>query len=74
MVVYINSFIEHELTKIFSYIEEKRDEFVQRLINYLKHPSISAQDVGVQEVPTLLIRMMRDMGLEASARPTKAAR
>jgi acetylornithine deacetylase/succinyl-diaminopimelate desuccinylase-like protein len=44
---------------------------VARLIDYLRHRSISAQNVGIREVSTLLVEMLNALGLEAEAVQTK---
>nr|WP_027515749.1 M20/M25/M40 family metallo-hydrolase [Bradyrhizobium sp. WSM1417] len=59
-----------ELSRVFDHIETNKDKFVSRLLEYLRHPSISAQNVGMGEVVELLVSMLRRLGLEASAIPT----
>lgn len=59
-----------ELSSVFDHIAKNNDKFVSRLLDYLRHPSISAQNVGMGEVVELLVSMLRKLGLEASAIPT----
>ena len=59
-----------DLAAIFSYIESQRPSYVDRLLDYVRHPSISAHDVGIQEVADLLVRMLTDLGLDARIVPT----
>jgi acetylornithine deacetylase/succinyl-diaminopimelate desuccinylase-like protein len=58
------------LTDIFTYIEAQRDAFVTRLIDYVRHPSISAHNFGIREVADILVRMLDALGLETELVPT----
>jgi acetylornithine deacetylase/succinyl-diaminopimelate desuccinylase-like protein len=58
------------LERVFAHIAARQDEFIQRVMDYVRHPSISAHDIGIQEVASLLVTMLRDLGLEAEAVPT----
>jgi acetylornithine deacetylase/succinyl-diaminopimelate desuccinylase-like protein len=40
-------------------------------MDYVRHPSISAQDVGIAEVGAMLLEMLGKLGLEAQSIPTK---
>ena len=59
------------LAPVFEHIEANRPAFLDRLIDYLRHPSISAENIGIAEVGNLLLRMLGDIGLEASLIPTE---
>lgn len=59
-----------ELSRVFGYIDANKDQFVRRLLDYLKHPSISAHNVGIGEVAQLLVEMLSRLGLEARTIPT----
>jgi acetylornithine deacetylase/succinyl-diaminopimelate desuccinylase-like protein len=59
-----------ELADIFSHIDGQRASHVERLIDYVRHPSISAHDVGIGEVAGLLVFMLTEIGLEAKLVPT----
>lgn len=54
-----------ELSKVFEHIDANRDKFVSRLIDYLRYPSISAENIGMNDVAELLVSMMSRVGLEA---------
>ncbi|MGY3387489.1 acetylornithine deacetylase/succinyl-diaminopimelate desuccinylase-like protein [Bradyrhizobium sp. USDA 3311] len=54
-----------ELLKVFEYIDQNKEAFVSRLIEYLRHPSISAHNVGIREVAELLVGMLSQLGFEA---------
>ncbi|MBB94816.1 MAG: peptidase M20 [Rhodobacteraceae bacterium] len=60
-----------ELAPVFEHIEARHDEYVTRLMDYVKNPSISAQNVGIREVSDLLVKMLGDMGMEVKSVPTK---
>jgi acetylornithine deacetylase/succinyl-diaminopimelate desuccinylase-like protein len=62
---------DNGLAAVFAHIEANRDRFVERLMAYVRHPSISAQDKGVREVAALLVDMLTDLGMKAETAPTK---
>ncbi|MFB6453408.1 M20/M25/M40 family metallo-hydrolase [Bradyrhizobium tunisiense] len=59
-----------ELSRVFEYIDSNKDRFVSRLLDYLRHPSISAHNIGISEVAGLLVDMLSRLGLEARTIPT----
>ncbi|MCP1909500.1 acetylornithine deacetylase/succinyl-diaminopimelate desuccinylase-like protein [Bradyrhizobium elkanii] len=59
-----------ELSKVFRHIDANKDQFVSRLVDYLRHPSISAHNMGVSEVSELLVSILNRLGLEARTIPT----
>ena len=59
-----------ELQAVFAHLDEQRPSHLARLLDYLRHPSISAQDVGVSEVADILVRMLAAIGLQAELVPT----
>ena len=58
------------LAAVFAHIDQQREASVARLMDYLRHPSISAEDVGIQEVAGLLAEMLGALGLQTEAIPT----
>lgn len=58
------------LPPVLAHIDANRDGFVERLIDYVRHPSISAQNIGIREVSELLVGMLGKLGLQAEAVPT----
>jgi acetylornithine deacetylase/succinyl-diaminopimelate desuccinylase-like protein len=58
------------LSDVFNYIDAQRDSFVTRLIDYVRHPSISAHNLGIGEVADLLVDMLRALGFETQRVPT----
>lgn len=59
------------LTKVLAHIDAHRDGYVRRVVDYVRHPSISAQDIGIAEVGALLLEMLQKLGLEAESIPTE---
>ena len=59
------------LSPVFKHIENNRDNFIKRLIEYVKHPSISAHDIGIQEVSQILVKMLTQIGLETQTLSTQ---
>lgn len=53
------------LAPVLAHIDGQRDAFLARLVDYLRHPSISAENVGITEVGTLLVEMLTGIGLDA---------
>ncbi|MGY3450792.1 acetylornithine deacetylase/succinyl-diaminopimelate desuccinylase-like protein [Bradyrhizobium sp. USDA 4353] len=53
------------LDAVFAHIDGHRQEFLARVMDYVRHPSISAHNIGIAEVAALLVRMLREIGLEA---------
>jgi len=58
------------LPSIYDHIQANQDVFIQRLMSYVQHPSISAQDIGIREVSEILVKMLTELGLETKAIPT----
>lgn len=50
---------------IFKYIDENRDHYLEELFTLLRQPSISTQDVGVNECAQLLTQILQRAGVEA---------
>ena len=58
------------LAAVFTHIDTQRDRFVARLIDYVRHPSISAHNVGIREVAEILVGMLTGLGLDTRLIPT----
>ena len=54
-----------QIEDIFTYIKEHEDSSVTRVMDYVRHPSISATDIGVREVATLLVDHLDGLGFDA---------
>jgi acetylornithine deacetylase/succinyl-diaminopimelate desuccinylase-like protein len=62
--------IDDDLRRIFDHIERNEEASVRRAMDYVRHPSISAQDIGIADVGAMLLDMLGQLGLEAEAIPT----
>lgn len=49
---------------IHRYIEEHRDEHIEKVQEFLRQPGISAEGVGIRESAQLLVRYYRDLGCQ----------
>jgi acetylornithine deacetylase/succinyl-diaminopimelate desuccinylase-like protein len=58
------------LTDIFSHIDARHDEYIERLIAYVARPSISAHGVGIAETAAFLAELLGGMGMRAEVLPT----
>jgi hypothetical protein len=58
------------LTDVFTHIDEQRAISVDRLMDYLRRPSISAEGVGISEVAAYIAGIMERIGLETEVVPT----
>ena len=54
-----------DLSDIFAYVEQHRQEFLDRLIDYVRRPSISAYGQGIDEVAEYIAGIMNRLGLQA---------
>jgi acetylornithine deacetylase/succinyl-diaminopimelate desuccinylase-like protein len=61
---------EPDLSSVFAHIQANQDSFTQRLMGYVRHPSISAQGIGVAEVAQLVVGMLTEVGLQTRLIPT----
>src|SRR6266704_1463948 len=55
---------QSDLAPIFSQIERRHDESVQRLQEWIRQPSIAAENRGMNEGCELTMRMLRDAGFQ----------
>src|SRR5437764_9266032 len=59
-----------DLTDVFAYVDTHREEFLDRLIDYVRRPSISAHGQGIAEVAEYIAGVMGRLGLAARVVPT----
>lgn len=59
------------LDKVLAHIDAQGDDFLARVMDYVRHPSISAQNIGIAEVGAILLEMLQGMGMEARSIPTE---
>lgn len=53
-----------QLSDVFAHIDAQRDNFLRRLVDYVRHPSISAHNIGIREVADLLVATLGELGFE----------
>ncbi len=57
------------MKKVYGYIDEKFDQFVDELIDLCRYPSISAQKKGLQACAGVLVEHIRAIGLHGEIMP-----
>lgn len=62
--------VDPKLQQVFDHIEANRQSFIERVMDYVRHPSISAHNIGIREVAALLVETLKGLGMEAEAVPT----
>ncbi len=60
-----------KLSDVLTHIDAQRESFLHRLMDYVRHPSISAHNIGIKEVAGLLVDMLSKLGLDTQLLPTK---
>lgn len=65
-----SSTVPPALVSVFDYVDAHRQEYVDRLVDYVRRPSISAHGVGIAEVADYIANVMNGIGLEAHVIPT----
>jgi acetylornithine deacetylase/succinyl-diaminopimelate desuccinylase-like protein len=56
------------LAPVFSEIEKRHDEAVKRLQEWIRQPSIAAENRGMEEGNALLIQMLKDAGFQSAVK------
>jgi len=59
-----------DLRRVFDYVDANREVFLERLLNYVSRPSISAQGIGVSETAEFLTELLTQIGMESKILPT----
>ncbi len=57
------------MERVYRYVEEHKDKFLEDLILLCKQPSVSAQGLGLRETAQLLFGMMSDTGISTTILP-----
>ncbi len=58
------------LTAVFDYIDQQRTTYIDRLLHYVRQPSISAHGIGMAETADFLLAQLTALGMEAQLMPT----
>ena len=59
-----------DLTRVYKWVDDHREECVEALRTVVRQPSIAAQNKGVKECAELLAGMMRPLGIDARVCPS----
>ncbi|MFL5695678.1 MAG: M20/M25/M40 family metallo-hydrolase [Ktedonobacteraceae bacterium] len=59
-----------DLSDVFTCIDNHREEFLARLVDYLRHPSISAHGTGIADVAQYIAAVMQRLNLQTQVIPT----
>lgn len=59
-----------DLQMLFRYVDDHQHAFLDRLLDYVRRPSISAYGEGMDEVAHFLLSQLRDLGLSGELVPT----
>jgi acetylornithine deacetylase/succinyl-diaminopimelate desuccinylase-like protein len=59
------------LEQVFAHIKANEEAFIRRVMDYVRHPSISAHNIGIREVAALLVDMLSGLGLQAETIATE---
>src|SRR5215212_5661985 len=59
-----------DLSDIYAYIDAHREEYLARLLDYVRMPSISAHGMGIAETGAFLLEQLLALGMQAQLMPT----
>lgn len=59
-----------DLSDVFRYLDANQQQHLERLMDYLRRPSISAHGQGIAEVAEFLVEELTSLGMMAEAIPT----
>jgi acetylornithine deacetylase/succinyl-diaminopimelate desuccinylase-like protein len=62
--------LQDALSAVFAYIDRHRESHLERLLDYLRMPSISAYGQGMGEVAAYLVAWLNRLGLHGQLLPT----
>ncbi|MDE1157518.1 MAG: M20/M25/M40 family metallo-hydrolase [Neorhizobium sp.] len=55
---------DQDLERVFAHIDANRESYVTRVMDYVRHKSISASNEGIAEAADLLVGMLCDLGMQ----------
>ena len=58
------------LADVFAHVDQHRQEFIDRLVDYVRRPSISAHGFGIAEVAEYIAGVLNNIGFNAQVMPT----
>ncbi len=59
------------MQEVRRYVEKNKDNIISDLRNLVKHPSISAQNVGMEECASTLNGILKDAGVSSNIKKTE---
>jgi acetylornithine deacetylase/succinyl-diaminopimelate desuccinylase-like protein len=59
-----------KLSDVLAHVDAHRESYLARLLDYVRHPSISAHNIGIKEVAGILVDMLSKLGLDTRLVPT----
>ncbi|MGX9963531.1 M20/M25/M40 family metallo-hydrolase [Roseomonas sp. F4] len=62
--------MDQDLAAVYAHLDDQRAAFVHRLAEYVRHPSISAQDIGIRDVAERLLTLLTEIGLQVELMET----
>jgi acetylornithine deacetylase/succinyl-diaminopimelate desuccinylase-like protein len=57
--------MNEELEKVFKYIDKNSEEYVEQLRRLCRQESISTQNKGIEDCANLVLKMMKEIGVDA---------
>ena len=60
-----------DLARVLAHIDANSDSFVERVMEYVKHKSISASNEGITEAADILVGILNGLGMQAQAITTR---
>src|SRR5256885_15023482 len=61
------------MNDVFGYIDEHRQQFIERLQWLCRQPSIAAQNIGIQETARMVAQLMEQVGVKTELYATDGA-
>ena len=61
------------MNDVFGYIDEHRQQFIERLQRLCRQPSIAAQNIGIQETARMVAQLMEQVGIKTELYATDGA-
>src|SRR5947209_19195715 len=61
------------MNDVFGYIDEHRQQFIERLQWLCRQPSIAAQNIGIQETARMVAQLMEQVGIKTELYATDGA-
>jgi acetylornithine deacetylase/succinyl-diaminopimelate desuccinylase-like protein len=60
-----------DLERVLAHIDANRESFIERVMDYVRHPSISASNEGIAEAADILVGMLNGLGMQTETIATR---